>query len=211
MRHELLSKGIYAILNKNLKLVYVGQTQRNFLIRFTEHLMRIPEHVDNFERIKLFLHEDTKFLILKKLDEPEYIERDFLRLEQEAYEFYRKKNWGIVSTHHFNTYSEYRGKNSDVGRLHDRYKKAINHMSFIISTKNTNHENGSVILKNLYNQIEKKFQTDVNNRGGSSILSTLTQNELEFMLLELYPRFFNKKLAVLRKDLKITERQISLF
>ncbi|MBY0147769.1 GIY-YIG nuclease family protein [Neobacillus niacini] len=211
MKHELLSRGIYAILNKNLKLVYVGQTQRNFLIRWTEHLMRIQEHVDNFERLKLFLHEDTKFLILKKLDDPECIEKNFIKLEQEAYEFYRKKHWGIVSTHHFNTYSNYRGKNLDDERLLDRYRKAIIHMSFIISTKNTNHKNGSVILINLYNQIEKKFQTNVKNRGGSSILSTLTQNELEFMLLELYPRFFNKKLAVLRKELNNTERQISLF
>nr|WP_263328616.1 GIY-YIG nuclease family protein [Neobacillus sp. Marseille-Q6967] len=210
MGHELLSKGIYVILNKDLRLVYVGQTQRNFVIRWTEHLIRTPQYVNNFERIKLFLHEDTKFLILKKMDEQEFVRKDFYRLEREAYEFYKSKNWGIVS-HHANNDPEYRSNNTEDDRLVEHYKKAINHMGFILATKNTNHKNTSVILGNLYNQINKKFQTDVRKRDGKSVLSSLTKEELEFMLLELFPRFRIKKLNILREDLKNIDRQLSLF
>ncbi|WP_144422561.1 GIY-YIG nuclease family protein [Lysinibacillus sp. A1] len=37
MEHKLLNRGIYAIINKQLNMVYVGETQRNFLIRWVEH------------------------------------------------------------------------------------------------------------------------------------------------------------------------------
>lgn len=212
MSQNLLSKGIYAIINKELNLVYIGETQRNFLIRWIEHLIRIPDHVDNLDRTKLFLHTGTKFIILKKMDEPGLIRKDFFLFEHEAYEFYKKRNWGIVSTHNYNL-----DAGNDEGKINEekileRYRKAVNHIALFISTKNTNHQNGSLILSTFYKQIDKKFSTDVRGRGGKSVLRSLTKEEMEYILLDVYPRFYQKKLHVLREELKmVVSQQISLF
>ena len=73
MKNELLSRGIYAIINKELNMVYVGQTQTNFLIRWIEHLIVIPTYEDLPKRIHLYLNRATKFIILKNMDIQEEI------------------------------------------------------------------------------------------------------------------------------------------
>lgn len=63
-----LKCGIYAVINKKLNAVYIGQTQICFLIRWIEHLSRIEMYSDDFLRLKLYLDEHTQFLVLKILD-----------------------------------------------------------------------------------------------------------------------------------------------
>jgi hypothetical protein len=210
MVHELLNRGIYAVINKQLNLVYVGETQRNFLIRWIEHLNNIHKHFENIDRTKLFLHEHTKYITLKILNEEIYSKHDFYKYEQEAYEFYLRKGWGIVSRHTYNAEGNYRDCEPESEKLLQRYRKAINQISLILATKNTQHKNGSVILKNLYKQLEKKFGTDIEVVKGKSILSRLNKDELEFMLLELYPRFYYKNLSLLRDEYKSNDNQLSL-
>jgi len=98
MKHDLLSKGVYAIINKNLNMVYVGETERNFLIRWIEHLMKIPDYTNDSKRIHLYLNQATKFIILKKMDSTEYDRKDFYRVEYEAHDFYIKKEWEVLSS-----------------------------------------------------------------------------------------------------------------
>lgn len=210
MGKELLSRGIYAILNKELNLVYIGETQRNFLIRWIEHLNRIHTKFENFDRTQLFLHKNTKFIILKKMDQATFQRKEFYTYEQEAYEFYKRKGWGVVSVHYFNPTSDYENHEANIEKLMERYRIAIQHMAVCIATINTNHQNGSIILKRLYTQLERKFNTDTSKVKGQSVINRLTKEELEFMLLELYPRFFHKKLELVRKEFKAFERQLSM-
>lgn len=210
MVHELLHSGIYAVINKHLNLVYVGETQRNFLIRWIEHLNNIHKHFDNLDRTKLFLHEHTKFIVLKVMNEEIYSENDFYKYEQEAYEFYRQKVWGIVSRHFYNEGGKYRDYEAESEKTLERYRKTVNQISLVLATKNTQHKNGSVILKNLYIQLERKFGTDIEVVKGKSVLSRLNKKELEFMLLELYPRYYYKKLSLLRDEYQKNDHQLSL-
>ncbi|MFT4416048.1 GIY-YIG nuclease family protein [Fredinandcohnia humi] len=211
MSHKLLDRGIYAIINKRLNLVYVGETQRNFLIRWIEHLNNIYNHFDNQERTMLFLNEQTKFIVLKIMNETTYLKHDFFRYEQKAYEFYKRKGWGIVSKHNYNQEGKYSEFVNGDEKLIERYKKAINQMSIVLATKNTQHTNGSVILKKLYKQVERKFGTNVDKIKGESVLSRLNKDELEFMLLELYPRFYHKILDLSRTEYNKRDCQMSFF
>ena len=120
--------------------------------------------------------------------------------EYKAYQFYKNKGWGIVSTHQFNADKEYHKREIEQDKINERYRRSITHMSHVLATRNTDHTNSSILLKNLYNQVDKTFSTKVRERGGKSIISTLTQKEMEFMMLELYPRFFEKSLGLLRKE-----------
>ncbi|MBP1309133.1 hypothetical protein JOD82_002153 [Paenibacillus sp. 1182] len=60
--------------------------------------------------------------------------------------------------------------------------------------------NGSYIYHNLYKQVNHHFSTDVFERGTKSILNTLTTEELEFVILELLPRYREKKLSQYRLE-----------
>lgn len=199
-KHELLSKGIYCIINKKLNLVYVGQTQRTFLLRFTEHIMRISKYQDDSSRVSLFLDKQTQFLVLKTLDDPHYKMKDFFEWEYKAYQFYKEKNWGILSTHQFNADKSYPSRSLEQEKVNERYRKSITHMAHMLATKNTNHNNSSLILSKLYNQLDRTFSTNVRERGGKTVISTLTQSEMEFMMLELFHRFKEKSLELLRQE-----------
>lgn len=61
---DLLSKGIYTIMNKQINMVYVGETKYKFLVSWIEPLMSIPKYEEKPRRIHLFLNRDTKFTVL---------------------------------------------------------------------------------------------------------------------------------------------------
>ncbi|MCA1066021.1 GIY-YIG nuclease family protein (plasmid) [Rossellomorea sp. AcN35-11] len=211
MGHRLLDRGIYAVINKSLGLVYVGETQRNFLLRWVEHLDRLENYFENEGKTKLFLHEHTQFIVLKEMNSLEYSKSDFYNFEYEAYEFYKSKGWGIASRHykygHDTVPKEIKGIE---GLMLDRYRQLILKMSLVLATKNTNHTNNSVILNRLYRQLERKFGTDIKKKN-KSILSGLNKEELEFIVLDLYPRYYNKQLALVREEYKNSDHQLNLF
>ncbi|WP_318503033.1 GIY-YIG nuclease family protein [Bacillus sp. T3] len=198
MKHDLLSRGVYAIINKKLNTVYVGKTERNFLIRWIEHLNRISYYQDDPKRLHLYLNKGTRFIILKKMDSPEYQNDDFYRMEDEAREFYIKKGWDVLSNHKI--HPTYKTENIQKNQLLERYRKAVKQMAYVLAAINTNHSNGSLILFNIYKKVDKYFQTNINGPEGKNPLGKLNKEELEFVLLELYPRFYHKQLDLLRKE-----------
>jgi hypothetical protein len=210
MEHELLGKGVYAIINKSLNSIYVGETERNFLIRWIEHLMRIPNFIGDPKRIHLYLNNSTRFIILKKMDDLEFKRGDFYRLEYDARNFYIQKGWEVLSSHNYNPNAEYEKHESSESLL-DRYRKAIKHMAYVLAAVNTKHTNGSYILSSSYKKVDKQFNTNLNNREGKNTLHKLTREELEFIMLELYPRFYHKSLDLFRKEFKHVKVPDDLF
>lgn len=79
---ELLECGIYVIINKKLNIVYVGQTQKNFLIGWLEHLKRMENYKNDLHRFQLYLDEHTQYLIVKKLKEKDVL--PFYEFENQA-------------------------------------------------------------------------------------------------------------------------------
>lgn len=79
---ELLECGIYVIINKKLNIVYVGQTQKNFLIGWLEHLERMENYKNDLHRFQLYLDEHTQYLIVKKLKEKDVL--PFYEFENQA-------------------------------------------------------------------------------------------------------------------------------
>lgn len=211
MEHDLLNKGIYAIINKQLNMVYVGETQRNFLIRWIEHLIRITKYEDDPKRIHLYLNQSTKFIVLKKMDNNDYSTKDFYRYEYDAQNFYINRGWDVLSAVSYNPNSKYNDRDLSPEKLFERYRKAIKHMVHILSAVNTKYKNGSVILSNLYRKVEKNFEADFQNREGKNTLHKLNLEELEFIMFELYPRYYHKRLDTLRKEYKKIEIPKTLF
>ena len=79
-------------------------------------------------------------------------------------------------------------------------------MTYILGAVNTKHKNGSFLLNDLYKKIEKHFSVDIRSREGKNTLQKLYPEELEFIMLELYPRYYHKRLDTLRthyKNIKI--------
>ncbi|MEK5488875.1 GIY-YIG nuclease family protein [Lysinibacillus sp. FSL M8-0355] len=211
MEHELLNRGIYAIINKQLNMVYVGETQRNFLIRWVEHLMSITKYEDQPKRIHLYLNQATKFIVLKKMDSDEHSTKDFYKFEYDAQNFYIQKGWDVLSSVRYNPNRSYSDCELTSEKLLGRYRKAVKHMAYILSTVNTKHKNGSFILSNLYKKVEKHFEADFQSREGKNTLHKLNLEELEFIMFELYPRYYHKRLDTLRNEYKNIEIPKTLF
>lgn len=95
--HKNAGCGIYAIINKKLNLVYVGQTMVSFSVRWAEHVDKIPNFFYDPHRSKLYLDKDTKYIVLKQLDSS-LSQKIFLKYEHEAHNFYKSKGWHVVST-----------------------------------------------------------------------------------------------------------------
>ncbi|MBP1309132.1 hypothetical protein JOD82_002152 [Paenibacillus sp. 1182] len=98
--HKNAGCGIYAIINKKLNLVYVGQTMVSFSVRWAEHVDKIPNFFYDPHRSKLYLDKNTKYIVLKQLDSS-MSKNDFLKYEHEAHKFYKSKGWHVVSTSFF--------------------------------------------------------------------------------------------------------------
>ena len=172
--------------------------------------MRIPDYADDPKRIHLYLNQATKFIILKKMDSTEYDRKDFYRVEYEAHDFYIKKEWEVLSSHNYNPTSEYKQVDT-FDNLIERYRKAVNHMTYMLATINTKHTNSSYILNSMYKKVDKYFNTDLQSREGKNSLHKLTREELEYIMLELYPRFYHKRLDTLRDEYKHIKLPDNLF
>lgn len=207
---ELLDSGIYAIINKKLKIVYVGETEASFLIRWIEHTARIPKYLNQQDRMNLYLDNDTKYIILKKIDAAIHNTYDFLRWEDEAIQFYKDKGWTVVSHNSFSSEREHtRIRKDDV--IYSRYRKAINHMIRALGLINTKNNNVPALYSKLYTKIDKHFETDVKERNGKNVMETLKKEELEFIMLDLFPRYQQKMLAMYRTEFENLNSQLSIF
>lgn len=208
--NNLLNAGIYAIINKRLNTVYVGETEDSFLIRWIEHTSRIPRYFDNKDKIVLYLHKDTKYIVLKELDRTKVTTKEFYKYESEAIKFYKEKGWIVVSR---DSYSEEMKDHERFKKDSNffRYKKAINHMIRVLGLINTKSNNTPMLYSKLYKKINKHFMTDVYKRDGKNVLDNLTKEELEFIMLDLYPRYNQKILAIYRTEYEKQDVQLSLF
>lgn len=195
---ELLGCGIYVIINKKVNVVYVGQTQKNFLIRWLEHLRRIEKYEDDLHRLQLYLDGNTKYLIAKKMDGTNDL-LDFYKFEKEAIEFYKNRNWIVVSEL---TERKTGGEMSESGSV-KRYKEMIRHMVLFLGSVDVKENYVGKLYGQIYRKIDKSFHTDVRKRSeGKKVIDVLTAEELESVLLDLYPRYESKKVAVERKKYK---------
>lgn len=192
---ELLDCGIYVIINKKLKMVYVGQTQKNFLIRWIEHLRRIEKYADNPNRLRLYLDSQTQYLAVKKLEKQNGT-LQFFNFENQAMDFYESRGWTVISERH-----ERKTKSEIVaGKDSRRYKETMKHMIQFLGAVDVKENYIGRLYNQVYKKIDKEFSTDVKGRSGKgNIIDNLTAEELESAISELYPRYEAKRLAVLRK------------
>ncbi|WP_456363503.1 hypothetical protein [Priestia aryabhattai] len=197
MINPILRSGVYAIINKRLNLVYVGITEDCFLIRWIEHLRRIPNYISDNDRTTLYLAEDTKYIVLKELDPNEYSKKEFYELEVKAQTFYKQKGWIVVSTSTFREDTNYSDWTSTKKSKNERYMQAISHMITTIG-KSENQKDISTIYNSLYKEINQEFNTNVYNRSKKAILQELTAAELLYILLSLYPLYKVERLKYMR-------------
>lgn len=210
MQNDLLDAGIYAIINKKLKSVYVGETETSFLIRWIEHAAGIPRFVDDEDRMELYLDKHTKYIILKKLNAAENNTKEFYKWEDQAIQFYKDKGWKVVSqTSYSPDAKEHERLNRDEKFI--RYRRAINHMIRVLGLINTKNNNIPLLYSKLYKKIDKHFETNVRNRTEKKVMESLTKEELEFMMLDLFPRYQQKILALYRTEFEDQDKQLSLF
>lgn len=205
-----MKAGIYAIINKPLNMVYVGETEENFIVRWIEHIMRISSYFDNEDRTMLYLHKDTQFIILKELDPRIHNRRTFYHYEFEASKFYKEKGWIVISNHNPVEETDDAPREPKEANL-DRHRRTIKKMINILGLVNTKNNNISRLYNGLYKKINKHFDTDVSQRDGKNILATLTKEELWFVMMDLYPRYVAKHLEVLRTEYKAQDKQLKLF
>lgn len=210
MEGLLLKAGVYAIINKKLNIVYVGETEVCFLIRWIEHVSRTSKFLDERDRALLCLDKQTEYIILKELNPTQVSRKEFHRYEEEATRFYQNKGWVVVSKPNYSPVMKevtYENSEGTVGR----YKKAVRHMIKIIGLKNTKENNVGRLYAALYKKLNRNFDTDVWERAETNIIDTLTKEELEFILMDLFPRYREKKLSLDREKYRQMERQLSLF
>ena len=211
MNNDLLKAGIYAIINKRLKLVYVGETQDCFLVRWIEHLKRIPSHMGNYDKMMLYLAGDTTYLVLKELDPEINSKREFYELEEQALEFYKERNWIVLSTSTHNEDIDDLIKTYTVAAKTKRYQLAVSHMIATIGTREDQRVAVSRLYATLYKKINQEFNTNVYQRAKRGVMKTLTAVELQFIMLDLYPRYKVKRIDNMRNQYKETLQQMNLF
>ncbi|MED4285119.1 hypothetical protein P4679_24675 [Priestia megaterium] len=211
MNKDLLKAGIYAIINKRLRIVYVGETQDCFLVRWIEHLKRIPSHMGNYDKMMLYLAEDTTYIVLKELDPEINNKREFYELEDQALEFYKERNWNVLSTSTHNENINYLIKTYTIAAKTKRYQLAVSHMIATIGTREDQRVAVSKLYTSLYKKINQEFNTNVYGRAKRGVMKTLTTAELQFIMLDLYSRYKVKRLDKIRKQYKQTLKQMDLF
>ena len=184
--NKLLSKGVYIIVNKKLKIAYIGMTTKSFLIRLIQHLYS-DKTWNNEQRVKLILDDSTEFKILKHI---EYRGSCSLYLWIEKYytNKYREQGYEVLNTVNkcltpFEVLVK-RYNESDIvfneEKLRNDYKKCFIKMSYALAKKN--NINVSEIYKWSYKDISKKFNSNVYNREGKTIVDKLELKELESII-----------------------------
>lgn len=191
---ELLECGIYVIINKKLKMVYVGQTQKNFLVRWIEHLQRIEEQTDDLHKMQLYLDEHTQFLVIKKIEKTNVL--DFYKFESEAMDFYQEKGWLVLSSKTNRTKIGEKANSSS----NKRERKLLRYVAVFLGTANVKENYVGRLLAGMYQKIDKEFSTNVKERAkGKGVIDVLTEAEINYALLDFYPRYKAKKIAELKK------------
>ncbi|QJX80279.1 hypothetical protein [Priestia megaterium] len=209
MGKELLEAGIYAIINKRLRMVYIGITQDCFLIRWIEHLKRMPMYLYNNDRTKLYLAEDTQYIVLKEINPAVSDKKVFYELENTAQEFYKERGWIVLSTSTYNKNADYSPWNSTIEAKKKRYRRAINHMVATIGEEVNQSKVAARLYAAHYNEINQTFATYTNPK--QAVTEELRVTELQFIMLDLYSRYKEKTIDKMRKYYIQTDRQLDLF
>lgn len=187
---ELFSTGVYAFINEKLKLVYVGETSRGFLIRWIEHL-DFENTWKNINKVKLLLDNDTEFKILKKIN---YNEGTFYFIGAERYysEEYKKRGYTVINLYSNKIYPikcyglEYKEESCSDDIL-DSYKRCFK--KIVIALAKKNNINISDVYMWSYNSISKQFGNSFYERQGKRIIDKLNLEELRYIVLKLYPKY----------------------
>jgi len=188
MEHSLLGCGVYCIVNDRTKTVYVGETNRSFLIRFIEHLNFDKTWIDE-KKINLFLSHDTEFIILKEMI---YIESGFPFICVERYysEMYESLGYTVI-----NNFSK--KVPSIRGQRKNTKSKGMNPMNLesykfcfkviVRALAEKNNISTKDIFTWCYKDIGKKFNIYIQNRSGEKTIDKIDLKELEYIVLRLFP------------------------
>ncbi|MEK4870296.1 hypothetical protein [Niallia sp. FSL W8-1348] len=152
---EKLNAGIYAIINKKLRIVYVGQTQLAFVVRWIEHVLNIPEYTSKPNRMNLYLDKDTHYIVLKMLDPSTHSKKDFLIYEHQAMDFYKSKDWIVVSHDTYTNKADDTVSERDFLEVKSRYKRCIRKMVNELSDSNKKYSR-QFLYNGLYKKINKE-------------------------------------------------------
>lgn len=188
--------GVYAIINDDSKIVYIGETNRSFLVRWVEHLS-CEKTWSNSEKVKLFLDINTNFKIICLINN---YGRGAVFLATERYysELYQNLGYKVINqfSKKFRPWSGIRKTKTRKERkkeiivsseLQSGYKKAFKLMVNVLAEKNNIATLD--IYKWSYNMIEKNFGNSFYARNGDSILNKLNLEELEYITLKLFPKY----------------------
>ncbi|NGY88623.1 GIY-YIG nuclease family protein [Bacillus megaterium] len=211
MGKELLKAGIYAIINKRLKMVYIGITQDCFLVRWIEHLKRMPMYLHNNDRTRLYLAKDTQYIVLKEIDVAISDKKMFYELEIKAQEFYKERGWIVLSTSTYNKATEYSPWNFTIEAKKKRYRRAISHMVATIGKEINQSEVVARLYTAHHNEVNRSFDTYMCNKPRQTPIEELGATELQLIMLDLYPRYKVKSTNKMREQYIQTDRQLDLF
>lgn len=194
MHHKLFECGIYAFVNERKKQVYVGQTNRTFLIRYLEHLKEIEIGKTRKSKLKLLKEKDTRFFIIKEISHTED-EVIFLKAEKFYMNQFQDSGYTLISKPSY--FKSLEGFNiDDLDFLHTpnksnqgSYKKLFVHICISISKYYSYAPD--VFIENCLQDVQDKFSELERNKGKQKTIRTMYLEEYEYIILKLFKTYKN--------------------
>lgn len=190
---NIYNTGVYAFVNHDMRLVYIGETTRSFLVRWIEHLTN-EKTWKNKEKVRLLLDNATSFEILKILELYKKSKPVFMGCERYYCELFKEKGYKVINatTAKFPPIYGHKKnrKNKEIiinPQLIDSYRFCFK--KIVLSLSNKNNISTKDIYIWSYKIIEKKFGSSFYNRKGESILDKLNLEELEYIVYTLFPKY----------------------
>lgn len=194
MNIDVLGIGVYGIINKDKKIIYIGQTGQSFLLRWMQHLSSRKTWISK-NKVELLISEGTEFVILRKF---KVTNGNFTMLGCEKYfsEKYKEKGYKVINSYgtdrpsirgqHKKTKGRERTleENND---LKNSYMKSFNEIVYALAEKNNISSKDVYIW--CYKTITKKFNSNFANREGFKLYEKLTLEELEYIVFILFNKY----------------------
>ena len=207
MNKDLLGSVVYAILNEKLKMIYIGETTRSFIVRFVEHLSSSKTWCNEKKTI-LMLDDSTEFRILNQLDYRGSA-GTYVALETHYCELYKREGYDVINR--YNTPKKLPRRRRNIKKpvivnneSLNAYRRCFKIMVLALADKNniTTRE----VYTWCYKDISKKFNIYIQNREGNTMIEKLQPEELEYIVLRLFNRY---KEYILNKQRLIQTKNIT--
>ena len=191
MNEVLLNTGVYGIINDELKIAYIGETTRSFLIRFIEHLA-LKKSWEDKRKVNLLLHNKTEFKILNTI---EYKGSAFIFIASEKYYSmeYKDKGYELINLYSakipaIKSPRKNQKRKTIVNEENlNSYRRCLKYIAMTLAKKN-NISSKEVYIW-CYSEVNKKFNTNIYAREGNTTIEKLELNELEYIVLKLFDKY----------------------